>query len=291
VLPTQPGAYPNLAVAAGKVGVMYLLNRDSLGGYHSGTDNVLGSQPIGKCWCGESYFQGADGVGRVVSSGANVAMVWRLNTSSTATPALVKESSSAALTSGQDGGFFTSVSSNGTTANTQIIWAVSRPVTISPERVTLYAFDPSTIQSGQMAQLYSGAAGTWPITTTNANIVPLVANGRVYVASYKQLAIFGRGATKTAAPAQIAAPRAPALHGHWLWGTVTSVDGTSVTLTLRNGKTVALDISAIQPGLASIRFQPGSKVLVRGRYDAHGTLKTESVVRAKDSPALWGPDD
>jgi len=40
------------------------------------------------------------------------------------------------------------------------------------------------------------------------NIVPLVANGRVYVASYKQLAIFGRGATKTAAPAQIArAPR------------------------------------------------------------------------------------
>jgi hypothetical protein len=110
------------------------------------------------------------------------------------------------------------------------------------------------------------------------------------VASYKQLAIFGLGATKTAAPAQIAAPGASAPHG-WLWGTVTRFDGTSVTLTLRNGKTVALDISAIQPGLASIRFQPGSKVLVHGGYDAHGTLKAESVVRAKDSPALWGPDD
>lgn len=32
VLPQQPGQYPNLAVAAGKVGQMYLLNRDSLGG-------------------------------------------------------------------------------------------------------------------------------------------------------------------------------------------------------------------------------------------------------------------
>jgi hypothetical protein len=293
VLPTQPGAYPNLVVAAGKAGVMYLLNRDSLGGYHNGTDNVLGSQTIGsRCWCGESYFQGADGVGRVVSSGDNIAMVWRLNTSSTGKPSLTKESSSAALTSGQDKGFFTSVSSNGTAAKTQIVWAVSRPVTASPGTVNLFAFDPSTIQSGQMAQLYSGAAGTWPNSTSNANIVPMVANGRVYVASYKQLEIFGLGAPKAAAPARVAAAPTPAApHGHGLWGTVTSVNGTSVTLTLRNGKTVPLDISAIQPGLAMIRFKPGDKVLVRGGYAAHGTLKTESVVRAKDSPELWGPDD
>jgi hypothetical protein len=290
VLPTQPGAFPNLAVSMGKAGVLYLLNRDALGGYQKGTDNVLWSQQIGQCWCGESYFQGADGVGRVVSSGGNVAMVWRLNTSSSAKPSLVHESSTPALTSGQDSGFFTAVSSNGTAASTQIIWSVTRPVSASPGTVTLYAFDPSTIQSGQMAQLYSGAAGTWPNSTSNANIVPLVANSRVYVASYKQLAIFGLGAAKAAAPAQIAAPlQAP--HGHELWGTVTSVDGTSVILTLRHGKTVALDISAIPPGLAFIRFQPGNKVLVHGGYDAHGALKTESVERAKNSPALWGLDD
>ena len=291
LLPTQPGAYPNLAVSAGKAGVMYLLNRDSLGGYQNGTDNVLWSQSIGnRCWCGESYFQGADGVARVVSSGDNIAMVWRLGTSSNTKPSFVKESSTPTLTSGQDSGFFTAVSSNGTVANSQIIWAVSRPVTVSPGTVTLYAFDPSTIQSGQMAQLYSGAAGTWP-SAGNANIVPLVANGRVYVASYKQLAILGLGAAKAATPARIATPLPRAPHGHGLWGTVTSVDGTSVTLTLRNGKTVALDISAVQPGLAIIRFQPGFKVLVHGGYDAHGKLKTESVERAKDSPALWGPDD
>ncbi|MGC2222632.1 MAG: hypothetical protein WA624_09825 [Methylocella sp.] len=42
VVPTQPGPFPNLAVAAGKEGTMYLLNRDSLGGFTSGgPDNVL----------------------------------------------------------------------------------------------------------------------------------------------------------------------------------------------------------------------------------------------------------
>jgi hypothetical protein len=293
LLPTQPGAYPNLAVAAGKAGLMYLLNRDSLGGYQSGTDNVLWAQPIGnECFCGESYFQGADGVGRVVSSADNIAIVWRLNTPANAMPSLVKESSTAPLTSGQDSGFFTSVSSNGTTANTQIIWAVSRPVTGNPGTVTLYAFDPSSIQSGQATQLYSGPAGTWP-NPGNANIVPLVAAGRVYLASYKQLAIFGLGATQQTAGSVPRTARAPApqvLSGHGLWGTVVGFNNKTVMLKLRNGGVVAIDSSEIAPKLALIRFQPESKVLVHVAYGATGALKAVSVQRAKNSPALWGPD-
>jgi hypothetical protein len=60
VLPTLPGAFPRLAVAAGKYGRMYILNRDSMAG------SLLGNMPlpvtyvpIGSCWCGPSFFVGA----------------------------------------------------------------------------------------------------------------------------------------------------------------------------------------------------------------------------------------
>ena len=41
LLPPQPGPYPNLAVIAGKEGMIYLVNRDNLGGYNSLADQVV----------------------------------------------------------------------------------------------------------------------------------------------------------------------------------------------------------------------------------------------------------
>jgi outer membrane protein assembly factor BamB len=94
---------------------------------------------------------------------------------------------SPALVSGQSPGFFTTVSSNGQT--NAIIWAVSHPASVTSNGIFLYAFDPSV--SGTMKQLFQGTAGSWPNFKANANLVPVVANGRVYVASNKQLQIFG----------------------------------------------------------------------------------------------------
>jgi hypothetical protein len=42
-----------------------------------------------------------------------------------------------------------------------------------------------------MATLFSATAGTWPNYGGDSNQVPMIANGMVYVASYKQLDIFG----------------------------------------------------------------------------------------------------
>jgi hypothetical protein len=192
LLPPQPGANPNVAVAAGKAGVMYLLNPNDLGGYHQGIppylDRIYNSYVIGSCFCGESYFQGADGVGRVVSSGANQVTVWKVGVSPI--PNLTQESISTPIVNGANKGFFTTISSNGMTAKTQLIWAVGRPINTSPAIVTLYAFDPSTIDAtGNMAKVFSGPAGNWPMHG-RANIVPTVANGHVYVGSYQQLTIF-----------------------------------------------------------------------------------------------------
>ena len=41
-----------------------------------------------------------------------------------------------------------------------------------------------------MNQLFQAPAGAWD-TTGKANLVPVVANGKVFVATLKQLAIFG----------------------------------------------------------------------------------------------------
>jgi len=197
VLPDQPGMFPHLAIAAGKDGRMFILNRDDMGKLAS--PDFPQNVSIGSCWCGPSYFTSSAGP-RVVSSGGmplgsgwqNQVTTWSL-TISGGKPALALVASSQPLEANvQDPGFFTSVSSNGTTPNTAIIWAVGRAAGSSPYHVTLYAFN-ATPSGGVLPQLWSESAGTWPNTGGNANIVPTVANGRVYVASYKELQIFGIG--------------------------------------------------------------------------------------------------
>ena len=115
--------------------------------------------------------------------------VWPVDTSS-ADPSL-KEPMSSDLGEGGNEGFFTSISSNG--ASNVIIWAVSRTA------VNLYAFQPDPGTS-QLKLLNKWSAGNWELPyfngkpgsdQANSNIVPVVANGHVYVASYKELAIFG----------------------------------------------------------------------------------------------------
>jgi hypothetical protein len=187
VLPDQPGSTPHLAVAGGKDGNMYLMNEDNLGGHSPAKNNVLGTYEIGRCLCGESYFvDSKDGAARVVSSGARTVILWKLNTSPK--PALTRVSLSPKIVNGQGAGFFTSVSSSGKT--NPIIWAVSRPASPASKAILLYAFNPDSGGS-TMTQLFRGFAGTWPYFPAHSNLVPIVANGKVYVASYKQLAIFG----------------------------------------------------------------------------------------------------
>src|SRR5262249_20934674 len=146
-------------------------------------------------------------------------------------------------------GFFTTVSSNGTQAGTAVVWAVSRPVDTNPAKVLLYAFDPAT---GSL--LYSGTAGTWP-APGDANIVPVVANGQVYVASTNQLAIFGPTTAK-AAPAATLAARAPSSStgavaqtpggGNQVTGKVLSVNGAQIIIQQRSGARVTVDAKPAQ---------------------------------------------
>lgn len=185
VLPDQPGAFPHLAVAAGKQGTMFLMNEDHLGG-HGSQNNVLGTVPVGPCWCGESYFvDPKDGLPRIVSSGGKVMKVWKLLT--TPIPHLTLVANTGQIGGGQTAGFFTSVSSN--RDSNAIIWTLSHPA--GGATMYLYAFNPDTNGGSGMKRLFFGSAGYWPNPPNNSNQVPVVALGEVFVASSKQLQIFG----------------------------------------------------------------------------------------------------
>jgi hypothetical protein len=290
LLPDQPGLYPRLAVAAGKMGPMYLLNRDNLGGL--GKPSVaLGAYKNDGCWCGQSYYVGADGIGRVVESTGDNVRVWKVETSNTDKPKLALESTSPPLGSGQDPGFFTSISSNGQTAGTAVIWAVARP-TSTPYDVYLEAFDPGDVSKKISRQILPPTqAGAWNWGgSSDADIVPVVADGRVFVASYKNLSIFGL--SNDAKPhVAVHAPPGPAQPIYadaprQLHGVVTLVDGGRFTLKTRIGKMVRVDASAIETPV----FQAGQAMLAAGTYDSKGVLVAKYVLRQKPQAALWGAD-
>jgi hypothetical protein len=122
----------------------------------------------------------------VVSSGGSDIMLWKVVTSPTVQ--LTKVAQAAIGAGVQDPGFFTTISSNG--PSSPIIWALSRPQNSTQAPIYLYAFNPE-VGGGTLKQLFEATAGVWPNLGGDSNLVPVVANGEVFVASNKQLSIFG----------------------------------------------------------------------------------------------------
>lgn len=279
LLPTQSGSYPDLAVAAGKFGTMYLLNTDKM-------SQPLDSETIGRCWCGPSYYTGSDGVGRVVASGGTSIGVWAVN--DTSSPKLVLQTSYNNIPDGQYPGFFTTVSSNGTTAGTAIVWVVSRPVKSNPGYVYLYAINPDT-----GAKLFKGLAGQWQNFGGDSNIVPLEANGYVYVASNQTFSIFGTGARHAVALPQIhkSDMRVPLAQGeHEIYASVVTIAGHKIVARKRHGENVTIDTSAAEH---THRYAPpsaGDALIARGTYEKSGVLHANTVLHAMNNPAAWPQD-
>jgi len=251
---------------------MYLLHQGNLGGHANG--NYLARRSIGICLCGESYYN--DGTGHIVSSGGNERIeVW-------SEPSFQLQSSSRPLNG--EAGFFTTVSSNG--SQNAIIWAVDRPAQGNGE-VTLYAYDPAMRKI-----VFSAAAGTWPGGDAHPNLVPVVANGHVYVASYQQLTIWGLPAA-AAAPSRIVKLSHPALKNpvqlqpgeHDIFGTITAMSGTTITIKKRDGTAVSVNTANATTG----PLMTGEAVQAVGKGTNTG-LDAKWVARAQGVPNAWFPD-
>jgi hypothetical protein len=280
-----PGPVHDLAVAGGKDGHLYVLDRNALGGYVPAGSNALSTVAMGYCWCGQSYFVGSDLVPRIVTGGNRQIVSWRLQTAPAV--ALTQESVSPVLPSVQDPGLFTTVSSNGTASGSAVVWTVTRPDTRSPATVSLDALDPATEKI-----LFSAVAGTWPSVDGNANIVPTVFNGRVYVASFGQLAIFGllpAGSKARVALAPQARRDAAEPGVQEVYGFVETASGSRFLLRAREER-ISVDATAAARASLLVRLYPGEAVFVRGRFRPPNSLEAISVARAKSSPTSWAPD-
>jgi hypothetical protein len=312
LLPDQTGSTPHLVVAGGKDGREFLLNRDSMGGYtQGGPDHVLQSVNQGGCWCGPAYFVGSDGKPYVVTGGGNGITSWQLTFP--AVQLVQKTSAGSGITDGLPdyGGSIPVVSSNGTTANTAIAWFVQRPSSSSDSDpgtpVTLQAVDASNLTH----QLISLQAGTWThAVNSNADLVPTVANGKVYVASNKQLQIFGLFGTQaqrrvlppalrpsqpdavTCPPSE---PAGSAMRGagsavHQFSGTVCRLENNQLQLALRSGRSISVDISAAFAKHRQVVLSPGRTIRVRARIDAKGVAHAEKISPAHTLSPLTPTD-
>lgn len=279
LLPTQPGKFPNLAAAAGKDGNMYILDADKL-------KKNIATYNIGGCWCGPSYYQDSNGYGRIVASGGNAVTV--LANEGKNKPSFVQISQYGGIANGQNGGFFTSVSSNGTTAGSAVVWAVGRPTNSNPAYVDLYAVNPD---NGNL--LFSGNAGQWFNTGGDSNIVPMVANGLVYVAADQTLEIFG-----TAAKGRVAQPkiryvdmRFPLKPGeHEIYGVVERMSDASIVVKKRGGETLRIDPAVAKRGHDYAPPKVGRALIARGSYDKAGVLVADTILHAVSHPAMWPAD-
>ena len=287
--PQHGGA--SFAAIAGKDGRLFLFDRSGTGlkflQLHQGSG----------CWCAPSYFIGPDGVARIVASQGRVVQTFKIPATS-----LSPEGTSANIGGGQDLGFFTAVSCQGSgafgnCANTPIIWAVSHP-TSSTSGVNLYALS-GLAANGTYPLLFGPMkVGYWPNIGGNANIVPTVSNGRVYVASWRLLAILGlKGEAAavapaaeaapevTAAPEAAAAPQAatPPASGFAISGTLHGVHGSVLALTNRNGKDRLIDASEARAnGLIAPSLTKGEAYTAIGSaFTSAGILHADVIYRAK----------
>ncbi len=177
-------AIPHLAVAVGKDGYVYLLNRDNLGGIGqgpSGSDKVV--QRIGPyggvwsrpgVWPGEGgwvYIPTASGGTSAAGTAGNL-RVYSYGLSGTGAPSL-----SLQATSSEEFGFSSSapvITSNGTASGSALVWIVWSPNAYG-EGAQLRAYDPVPV-GGQPVLRWSA-----PVGTSAKFAIPGVGAGRLYV--------------------------------------------------------------------------------------------------------------
>ena len=172
ILPDQAGPYPHELIASGKQGIVYVLNRDSLGLYSAANDQVVQEVTLVPTTTKEILFGSPAYWNNTVYFAPNNApiMAFPLSGGLLGTP----------LKAGlYVGSHSPSISANGNTNG--IMWVISGPI--------LYAFDATTMQLIYSTKQAANGRDTLP--AVGHFVTQTVANGRVYVATKTSLEAYG----------------------------------------------------------------------------------------------------
>ena len=170
---------PDTAVAIGKAGVLYMLKQRSLGGNTPGDVYALQKTNVGGgVWGGPAYYNGPSGP--IVFEQGDGGLLNAFSVSPDK-PAFVR---TATGTSGAGyGGSLPIVSSNGAAPGTGVVWVVRRS-----DPIEIEAYNAETLG----APIYKANIGRWSGPSHgNSFLTAMQANGRVYVAAYKTVKVFG----------------------------------------------------------------------------------------------------
>jgi hypothetical protein len=169
------GTTRHLAVGSGKDAIIYVVDRDNMGKFNSGADNIYQqiSGQIGGVWSKPSYFNNTVYYGAV---GDQLKAFPIRSAKLSATPATQSPNSFPYP------GTTPSISANGTSNG--IVWAVENSLT-----GVLHAYNAANLTS----ELYNSnqAANNRDQFSDNKYVTPMVANGKVYVGTPNSVVVFG----------------------------------------------------------------------------------------------------
>jgi hypothetical protein len=184
------GPYPHLLISAGKTGTIYVINRDNMGHYNANNDNQIvqslpGALPSGGADAGNYstpvFFDGYVYYG---AENDNLKAFHMSNGLLTTLP-----TSESPETFPCRGGSF-AVSANGTANG--ILWAIrnlGRPDQDNTTPGVLIAYDATNLAHELYNSDQAGSRDTMDLPAKFS--IPLVANGKVFVAGQTQLVVYG----------------------------------------------------------------------------------------------------
>jgi hypothetical protein len=186
LLPTQPGPYPDLMIGGGKTAAIYVVDRDNMGGYGPGSDNIVQelenilSVPLAQEGIrgGPAYFNS-----QVYFAGVgNVGMAFPLSNGLLSTFPF-SESPTKYLYPGAT----PTISANGSTGG--VVWILETDGYANNKPAILHAYDPGNlgdeIYNSKMIAARDTAGPAVKFT------VPTVMNGKVFVPTQSELDFYG----------------------------------------------------------------------------------------------------